>query len=372
MNSSLVNRSLPRPQAPKYWRVAEMLRQQIATGVLQPGDRMPSFVGLRAEHGLSQSTIERIYRLLEQEGLVGREPSRGTFVLEPSRHKRGVIGVSGSGFYLAEQSPYWGPLMSGVRAKSAAMGLNISLIDEPLLDSAVTNGLLICESSIQETRRHIPENLPCVSLLLPVPGMASVLIDDYAGVRQAVRHLIDLGHRRIGYLHVRSEFNDILKQRLNGYRDELQEAGLEVSAQYERFLPGFKAEAVDNLEFVQAGREAMRDWLRDDWRETGLTALIAQNDYSAIGAMEALREFGLRIPEDVSIVGFDGLEVGQLVSPRLTTIEVPLQQIGATAVEMLAAQIAADEVFSEHRVLPVQLRERRSTHGLASSPLIRR
>ena len=99
----------------------------------------------------------------------------------------------------------------------------------------------------------------------------------------------------------------------------------------------------------------MQTWLANNWQQAGCTALLAHNDYVAIGVMDALREAGLRVPDDIAVVGFDGLEVGQFVSPRLTTVEVPLHEIGAQAVEMLCAQIESGQRSAEHRLLPTRM-----------------
>ena len=107
----------------------------------------------------------------------------------------------------------------------------------------------------------------------------------------------------------------------------------------------------------------MKAWLSesDDWSKIGCTALLCHNDDVAIGAMQALNAAGLKVPDDVSVVGFDGTEVGEYSSPQLTTIEVPLQQMGKVAIGLLQKQIEVDEVIVGHKVLPTQLRVREST-----------
>jgi len=109
----------------------------------------------------------------------------------------------------------------------------------------------------------------------------------------------------------------------------------------------------------------MSAWLRDEsangWQKINCTALLCHNDETTMGALQALREAGLRVPDDVSVVGFDGLEIGEYSHPRLTTVEMPLREIGAAAVAMLLRQIEADEVTEEHQILSTQLRVREST-----------
>ena len=80
-----------------------------------------------------------------------------------------------------------------------------------------------------------------------------------------------------------------------------------------------------------------------------------------MGAIEALRKAGLLVHQDVSVIGFDGMAIGNYVTPKLTTVEIPLREIGAHAMELLHRQITKDEVSAEHQVLPTQLKVREST-----------
>ena len=218
------------------------------------------------------------------------------------------------------------------------------------------DGVLICDWSGKFTLRHVPPGLPCVSVMVEVEGMASVVADDYSATNEAMRHLLQLGHRRIAFLHAPEE--SATAQRLAAYRDALREAGIAPQQKWERLLLSSR---VDSEDFVLAGNESMTQWLQEDWSTLDCTALIGQNDATAIGVAAALTKAGMRIPNDVSIVGFDGSDIGEYHSPKLTTIELPLFEIGAKAVEMLSRQISADAVLAEHQVLRTHLQVRDST-----------
>jgi LacI family transcriptional regulator len=112
----------------------------------------------------------------------------------------------------------------------------------------------------------------------------------------------------------------------------------------------------------------MKKWLSDGWRETGCTAILAQNDVAAIGVMQILQEEGIRVPDDVSVMGFDGTEICDLVSPRLWSVMLPLAQIGAKAVEILNRQIAGEADAGETILLPLHLRQGESVARIATSP----
>ena len=105
----------------------------------------------------------------------------------------------------------------------------------------------------------------------------------------------------------------------------------------------------------------MAEWLDKDWKRSGLTAVLAQNDEVAIGIMDAIRAAGLRVPNDISVIGFDGTEEGAHAKPELTTVAVPLEKIGATAMELLLRQVREEPVEANVITLPSRLQVRAST-----------
>lgn len=342
--------STSQPGLPRYAEIAEKFRHQIRTGQLTPGDRLPSFAQMHAQYGFGQGTMERIHALLRDEGLIEHQRGRGTFVAQPrSRPATGLIGLSGLGFTTSVFSPYWAHLMEGVHDAMKRAEMQILLLDDasPAGWDKV-DGVLMCDWCPERTLRWVPAGLPCVSLLNPVAGVPSVLTDDYEGVRTATRHLLGLGHRRIGYL------TTMHAHRLGGYRDALGAAGIKRRAGWTRRI-GSPAQRVN---FTDTGYHAMKQWLADGWAVLGCTALLVHNDEAAIGAISALREAGYRVPEDISVVGFDGVEAYDYFSPRLSTVEVPLRQIGVKAMELLlrrhnseVGEIAADESAAAETVV---------------------
>ena len=352
--------------APLYLRLTTELRRQVESGVLKPGDRLPSFAQLRDRYGIHKNTVERAHLLLEQDGLVVREQGRGTFVA--ARHsgaatqiRKDAIGFCGVGFLLSNSSSYWVRLLEGVWAGLAPAGKGqasqLLLLDDlapTIFEKA--DGVLVNAMSF---RGEIPEGLPCISLLatnrMNNENVSSVLADDYAGARAATRHLLELGHRRIAYLCSGTD-TELAPRRLAGYRDALQEYSVAPDANWVRrwkFTP--------DINFIGVGRENMMQWLREGWKELGCTAILAHNDEAAVGVMEALNGAGYEVPRDVSVVGFDGTELSESAYPRLTTVEVPLREIGQAAVEILLRQIEGDRPFVEHLTLPTKLHVRESS-----------
>ena len=105
----------------------------------------------------------------------------------------------------------------------------------------------------------------------------------------------------------------------------------------------------------------MKSLLKGNWEEMDCTAILAHNDESAIGVMKVLANAGIRVPEDVSVVGFDGTEVSDLCTPRLTTIKLPLVEMGERAVKVLLQQMREGTGLLEKIILPVQLKGGEST-----------
>jgi DNA-binding LacI/PurR family transcriptional regulator len=192
-----------------------------------------------------------------------------------------------------------------------------------------------------------------------VEDVPSVVADDHSGARQAVEYLISLGHKSIAYLTDTSAGNPLSRQRLAGYHEALRAAGIHPSrawiAQLKNYGPMHKR-----------GLLSMRQWLRRGFQELGCTALLVQNDLAAIGAMEALREAGIRVPEQLSVIGFDSTDECELVTPQLTSVRVPLEEIGARATELLLSQISQRQIQEKEVrlspvIFPTRLEVRQST-----------
>ncbi|MFE2539678.1 LacI family DNA-binding transcriptional regulator [Actinacidiphila glaucinigra] len=167
---------------------------------------------------------------------------------------------------------------------------------------------------------------PPVPELADLPGPAAdsvmtVAFDNRGGAQRLTEHLLALGHRTIGYVAGPAE-RSTTRHRLEGHRAALAEAGLAGSpAELDRLT-------VHGYYDRSSGYDAALELLR---REPGLTAVVAANDTVALGVCAALRERGLRIPEDISVAGFDDLPFSVDAAPALTTVRIPLQEAGARA-----------------------------------------
>ncbi|TWD82637.1 LacI family transcriptional regulator [Kribbella amoyensis] len=179
------------------------------------------------------------------------------------------------------------------------------------------------------------------------PDVTSVGSTNFAGGIAATQHLLSLGHRRIAYLGG-PPTSGCNQARMNGFRGAMEAAGAPVPKEY-----------VWTREFLYddglAGGAALLDLPEPP------TAIFAGSDEVALGVMEAARARGLRVPEDLSVVGFDDTQVARLASPQLTTIKQPLREMGSVALRTALRLAAGEKVDSHHVELATRLVTRDST-----------
>lgn len=352
---------------PLYIQLSDALRRAVESGTLKPGDRLPSIAQLREHYGLHKKTIEQAHQVLEKEGIVVREQGRGTFVspslVLPSRAMppNPVIGFCGVQVITSQSSPFWLRLLDGIWSglknsreagdeASPANQAHLLLFDRfsPAVLEKV-DGLLINGQGSKQDAAFITGDKPTVSLLVrnQLCDISSVVADDHGGGKLLTRHLLKLGHRRIAFLYNR-ESRIAAVQRLQGYRDAMHESGIAVQPGWVHSWP---SETIED--FTSDGYHVMSQWLARGWQRQGCTALICQNDEVAVGAIKALQEHSLQVPRDVSVVGFDGI-ISRHVSPRLTTVELPLREMGRAAAGYLLENPAKDDI--RHIKMPVTLR----------------
>lgn len=349
---------------PRYMALADELRGRILRRELVAGDRLPSFAELRARHGATPTTAERIYGVLEQEGLVERRQGSGTYVLERKKTLTGNIGYIGSAISGERLNPFRALLIAGVHREIEEQDRHLLYLGtgRNLKAEAIekVDGVLIC--NIEDTPsiiRQLPPELPRVSLLNAAKDTISVVADDVGGARRAVEELLELGHRRIACLMER--LPSLARQRLSGYYDAMLGAGIEPDSRWVRLTDTVPPSIVMQQPYVEWGRHEMRDWIASNWQELGCTAIVVQNEQAAIGVLQVLQEMGIQVPQQVSVIGFDGTEMGEMMIPRLSTIQLPLAEIGAKGVEILTHLIEGETPQSQMIVLPVHLHEGDST-----------
>jgi DNA-binding LacI/PurR family transcriptional regulator/signal transduction histidine kinase len=218
-------------------------------------------------------------------------------------------------------------------------------VDGLVLMAGTLGNFITLEELINFCERYRP--LPMVSIALALGAMPSVLVDNEKGMRDAINHLIEMhGHRRIAFIRG-PEGHQEAEARYRAFTEVLAEHGLPLDP--DLIAPGDFT--------VDTGLQAIHLLLNQ--RRVDFEAVVAANDSMAIGALEALRARGIRVPGDIAVVGFDDIEESRYVTPPLTTVRQPLHEQGRRAAEMVLALLAGEEV-PEQVTLPTELVVRQS------------
>lgn len=250
-----------------------------------------------------------------------------------------------SGIQLAAQSRGYGVLLCNTQGDEAIEAQYAQLVSTRQADGVI------------QLRAHNPfadraaasASLPMVNAceVLDVAPCPTLKLDNRAAAREMTEHLIALGHQRIAVIKGPRR-SPLTRDRFDGYRDALEAAGISVDDSL--LCPGDFS--------PQSGYAGARTLIE---RTKPPTAIFCESDEMAIGALQWLKRAGLRVPEDISIAGFDDIEFANYCDPALTTIAQPAEDFGETAVEMLVTLIEGGRLEPMHRLLPYRLVTREST-----------
>lgn len=219
-------------------------------------------------------------------------------------------------------------------------------------------GILFLGSDLEFFKERFDRlEIPCVLVTnsaaeLGFGNLSSVSTDDEAGAQAAVAHLLKLGHRNIGILGGYMEKSHAAHTRYKGCEKAFAEQGMKLE-------PGLQyRSAFFSMEEGYHAMEQLFEQMPD------LTAVFAMADVLAVGAIRAIRDRGLRVPEDVSVIGFDGIELGNYLSPRLTTVRQARERIADRSLEILLSDIAGERP-AVHELLPFDIVEGESAAKIA-------
>jgi LacI family transcriptional regulator len=304
--------------------------------------------------GVAQATVDRVQQVIHQ---LGYEASLGAQSLRS--HRTNVLGI-----LVAEFEPYSTELLKGASREVAGTGYQLLAYSGgdgagaavgwerrslARLSGTLIDGAVIVTPTVVETRQGF--HVVAVDPHTGPSGLPTVDSDNFAGAMLATNHLLALGHRRIGHISGRPDL-EAARLREAGFRKAMADAGVAVDERFVR-VGGFR---------VESARGAAAELLTLTDRPT---AVFAGNDLSAIATMDVARSLGLRVPDDLSIIGFDNVPESALANPPLTTIMQPLQRMGAEALRLLIDMIGGVE-RDTHIRLPTELVVRGSCRPLAS------
>lgn len=208
--------------------------------------------------------------------------------------------------------------------------------------------------NFQERFAHV--DIPCVRVTNPAQGLnfknlSSVCIDDISAGMTAVEHLLSLGHKKIGIIAGDMSSSNPASDRFDGCMRAFEKYGVPFDAEKQVEIAGFS---------FDGGYRAMKRLMVN---VPDLTAVFAMSDVTAMGAIRAAKDFGKEVPKDLSVVGFDGIEMGQYLVPNLTTIQQPGEEIAARGVDILLKCITENS-SSVREMIPFTLIKGESTQKL--------
>ncbi|HEX9111480.1 MAG TPA: LacI family DNA-binding transcriptional regulator [Terriglobales bacterium] len=261
-------------------------------------------------------------------------------IIEEIGDAYGAMVISGVEAYLRRHNYFF---LTVIHRHDASLLRNHSQL---LLERGV-EGFITVDTSLQE-----PLPLPTVSVAghRTLKGVTNIVLDEERGARLALQHLLNLGHRKIAFMKGQPDSSDA-EDRWKAVCKVAQALGLEMDA-----------DLIVNLEFddpsPQVGYPYAKQLLA---RKKTFTALFAYNDISAIGAIRAIQEEGLRVPHDISVVGFDDIPWAAFHTPSLTTVRQPLNRMGQMAAETVIQMIEHPGENSSEIVIEPTLVVREST-----------
>ncbi|MFC6017417.1 LacI family DNA-binding transcriptional regulator [Plantactinospora solaniradicis] len=298
---------------------------------------------INGRYGVAQATVERVQQVIRE---LGYEVSLGAQSLRS--HRTNVLGI-----LVAEFEPFSTELLKGASREVAGTGYQLLAYSGgdgdiaaigwerrslARLSGTLIDGAVIVTPTVVETKQGF--HVVAVDPHTGPSGLPTVDSDNFAGAMLATNYLLSLGHRRIGHISGRPDLESA-RLREAGFRKAMADADVPVDERLVR-VGGFKIEGA-------AGTAAELLALPDR-----PTAVFAGNDLSAISTLDVARSMGLRVPDDLSVIGFDNVPESALVNPPLTTIMQPLQRMGAQALRLLIDLIGGVE-RDTHIRLPTEL-----------------
>lgn len=284
---------------------------------------------------VNAKTRERVNSLIDEHGYVPNASARTL-----KQNQTNIICIVVKGIH----NPFFAPIVENIQqeiAKTKYLPV-VHYIDESSDEVSVASHLLIEKKAVgliflggnptSKARAVSKFKVPCVLSTMTqrsqeLKNVSSVCVDDFKAAGSAVRYLTDRGHRSIAILGGRRMDRDLVWNRYNGAVKAMEEKGF--SFDEENYI-----ESKFSLEYsYRATREALAS---DAHR---FTAIFAMSDIMAIGAMKAIHDAGLNVPGDISVIGFDGIRIGQYFDPSLTTVRQPYEEIAVRSTKLLVDNI---------------------------------
>lgn len=345
----------------KYRVIQDSIRHQIDSGVLHHGDKLPSEQKIARDFGVAHMTVRSALNQLASEGLLQRVHGKGTFVQKLSDENEipllSLVVPSLQQLWNVAGLYYFPAIVQGFCAEATRLGYEpnvIGLSKEAFRNAPDETNRLAGAACLLVSSDDMVSIEGLRDMGIPVVGVnaykgrrsiSCVAADQASGMASAVEMLVEQGHRRLTFLPGPTD-NLGAEERLRGFRRGMAEAGL----------------PVPNLGNGPRDYTDVSGYARTKTLMTGAnppTALLAAGDLLAAGALKALREMSLDVPGDVSVVGFGDFHLASLLQPTLTTVSLPLAELGEEAASLLHRQIEGNS-RQKTPLLPTQIVMRES------------
>ncbi len=348
-----------------YKQFADYLRSQIKRGKYKPGQHIPSERQFSKSLSLNRMTVRKGISLLVEEGLLQPLRGRGTFVIGYSGDKEKLrniafVFVRDSKFPLS-QNPYFVEILEGAESEASKLKCGFYLIsvenreDEidslssRLLNDKSISGIVFIgridtpfaeKLIVSVYSRAIP--VVMIDHVIPYKSISTVVTDNSLGAYEAVKYIVSLGHKAIGFISG-PEKRQVTKERFEGYKKAIEESGFKIDEKI-----------ISEGDFhIDGGYGAMMQILGK--AKDYPTAVVAINDESAIGAVKAIKEKKLKVPEDISVIGFDDIDLSSHTSPPLTTMKVYKEEIGRISIQKVVQLIESSNLLPIKSLMPASL-----------------
>ena len=348
-----------------YRQLANVLRQRILDGTMPSGTSLPTEFELSATYGISRGTVRQALSLLSDEGLIERMPGRGTFVR--AREGSAFQSMQTIGVIIPAANDQLNmDILIGVESVAKHRGYHVvfnyskeSLQQEKrdverLRADGVAGLIVFPVSDVEydETMWRLHTQVfpfVLVDRYFPTLDCDHVVVDNLGGGYRAAEHLIILGHSRIAFLHqARAGCKTTsVRDRYLGYRKALADYGLSFQESW--------ATVLEREDLSLGGQDTPESCIRYLQRPDRPNAVFAVNDIVAIGLVSAAASLGIRVPDELAIVGFDNLSIAAQVHPPLTTINQPRVDIGLRAAQLLIDRLEGKNGPPESVVLSTAL-----------------
>ena len=277
------------------------------------------------------------------------------------------------------QNPFYNQVVFGIESAAMVTGHEIRLFSSHrsveqerssimfLLHSRVMSLLIVSVDTSPDTLKHYIDAGGQVALLeaeFELDNAINAVSDSYLGGRMAARHLVDYGHRKIAFLStpITKKFRQKV---LAGVRDELRQNNIPFTDS-DVYTAEVESESLTGQYEFEVGKQLAK---QRDYKQLGYTAIIAINDLSAYGVIQALNQSGISVPGDISVIGLDNIMYSEMIFPPLTTVEMPSSNMGYTACQMLISAMESDNriISSMEFKYPCVLKVRSSTKDIRTA-----